>query len=221
MSSPHVAGGLALLLSAYPNLTADQQQSALISSAVDLGAAGPDDTYGYGRLDLFAAFNWLATAPSATPTPTSTSTFTPTPTFTPTLTPTATTTNTPTRTPTATTTFTAVPTTFHVGDLDGSSSSIGSVRWTAIVKILVHNSSETLLVGATVYGKWTNGATGNGSCVTNSSGICSISMPSIQSSVKKITFTVTKVVYTGRTYQAASNHDPDGDSNGTSIIVNH
>ena len=217
LASPHVAGGLALLLSVYPNLTADEQQSALINSAVDLGTTGADDTYGYGRLNLFAAYNWLAAMPSATPTPTPTSTFTPTPTFTPT----ATATNTPTPTPTATATFTAVPTTSHVGDLDGSSSSIGSIRWTAAVTVLVHDSIETPLAGATVYGKWNNGATGEGSCVTNSSGICSVFRPNIPSSVKKITFTVTRVVYSGLTYQASSNHDPDGDSNGTSIIVNH
>ncbi|MBI4926276.1 MAG: S8 family serine peptidase, partial [Anaerolineae bacterium] len=101
LAAPHVSGGLALLLSAYPNLTASQQETALISSAFDLGTIGPDDTYGYGRLDLLAAYNWLATLPTATPgpsptvtsTPLPTDTPTPLPTFTPTLPP-------PTATPT-------------------------------------------------------------------------------------------------------------------------
>ncbi len=57
ISAPHVSGGLALLLSAFPNLSALQQETALRSSAVDLGATGPDDIYGYGRLDLLSAYN--------------------------------------------------------------------------------------------------------------------------------------------------------------------
>lgn len=104
-AAPHVAGGLALLLSAYPNLDAAQQEQALLNSAVDLGAAGPDDMFGYGRLDLLAAFNQLATTPTVTPTPVGTPTDTPTP-LPPSNTPTATNTivppsatNTPTNTP--------------------------------------------------------------------------------------------------------------------------
>ena len=62
LSAPHVSGGLALLLSAYPNLSVLQQELVLQSSAVDLGAGGPDDTYGYGRMDLLAAYQLLANA---------------------------------------------------------------------------------------------------------------------------------------------------------------
>jgi len=128
MSAPQVSGGLALLLSAYPDLTAAQQENALRASAVDRGVAGPDDIYGFGRLDLLAAYNWLATAPTETPLPTltatlaATSTETPTPqatftatpgfTDTPTDLPAFTSTFVPTDTPTAlpTFTFTLVPT---------------------------------------------------------------------------------------------------------------
>ena len=90
LSAPHVAGGLALLLSAFPSLSASHQQSALINSAVDLGDPGPDNTFGYGKLDLLAAYQWLQVNPNPTSTPTPTATATPTPTPTPT--PTATTT---------------------------------------------------------------------------------------------------------------------------------
>jgi subtilisin family serine protease len=65
LAAPHVTGGLALLLSAFPTLTVSQQESTLLSSAVDLGTAGPDDVYGYGRLDLLAAYNLLAPPPPA------------------------------------------------------------------------------------------------------------------------------------------------------------
>ena len=122
LSAPHVAGGLALLLSAYPDLTADQQQDALIASAVDLGVSGPDNTYGFGRPDLLAAFQWLAALPTETPTalstftlepsftPTSGATDTPTLTATQTSTPFPSATNTSTPLPTATSTFTPLPT---------------------------------------------------------------------------------------------------------------
>ena len=56
LAAPHVAGALALLLSAHPTLTPAQQEAALERSAVDLGAAGPDNTFGYGRLDIVAAY---------------------------------------------------------------------------------------------------------------------------------------------------------------------
>jgi len=70
MAAPHVAGALALLLSSNPSLTANEQEAGLINGAIDLGAAGPDDDLGYGRLDVLAAYQWLLSNPSPTPTPT-------------------------------------------------------------------------------------------------------------------------------------------------------
>jgi subtilisin family serine protease len=66
MAAPHVAGALALLLSAYPNLSADRQAAALENSAVDLGAVGPDNDFGFGRLDALGAFYWIASTPDYT-----------------------------------------------------------------------------------------------------------------------------------------------------------
>jgi hypothetical protein len=57
---------LALLLQAFPGMSADRQAAALENSAVDLGAAGADNNYGYGRLDALAAYQWLATTPDFT-----------------------------------------------------------------------------------------------------------------------------------------------------------
>jgi subtilisin family serine protease len=59
-SAPHVSGALALLLSAFPKKpTLQQQENALVKSGVDLGDPGPDDSYGYGRLDALVAYQWL------------------------------------------------------------------------------------------------------------------------------------------------------------------
>ena len=66
VAAPHVAGALALLLQAFPGLSADRQAAALESSAADLGAAGADNNYGDGRLDALAAYQWLATTPDFT-----------------------------------------------------------------------------------------------------------------------------------------------------------
>lgn len=64
MAAPHVAGALALLLSAFPGLTAAQQEAAILQTAVDLGPPGPDDTFGAGRLDVFAAYRSIGLPPA-------------------------------------------------------------------------------------------------------------------------------------------------------------
>ncbi|MEZ4866164.1 MAG: S8 family serine peptidase [Caldilineaceae bacterium] len=58
-AAPHAAGALALLLSALPDLTVAQQEAALLNSAQDLGAVGPDNTFGQGWLDVLGAYQWL------------------------------------------------------------------------------------------------------------------------------------------------------------------
>jgi subtilisin family serine protease len=66
IAAPHVAGALALLLDAFPGLSADQQAAALQDSALDLGASGPDNDFGSGRLDVLAAYQRLASTPDFT-----------------------------------------------------------------------------------------------------------------------------------------------------------
>lgn len=60
MASPHTAGCVALLLSISPSLTITQIENLLTSTSVDLGTAGPDTIYGYGRINCFAAASQLA-----------------------------------------------------------------------------------------------------------------------------------------------------------------
>jgi subtilisin family serine protease len=63
LAAPHVAGALALLLSAFPDLSADAQGLALATGALDLGPAGPDNDFGAGRLDVLASYDWLNAQP--------------------------------------------------------------------------------------------------------------------------------------------------------------
>ena len=54
-SSPITAGVLALMMAANPALSSGQVEGLLYSTAVDLGTAGRDVYYGYGRVDAAAA----------------------------------------------------------------------------------------------------------------------------------------------------------------------
>gem|GEM_PF-3210823 len=61
-AAPHVAGAMALLLSAFPDLTPAQLEWSLKETAQDLGEEGPDHTYGHGLIDVLAAYQNLATS---------------------------------------------------------------------------------------------------------------------------------------------------------------
>lgn len=60
MAAPHVSGAILLLKEAFPNLSGDELLLALYNSAVDMGAAGEDNTFGNGLIDVFAAYQFLA-----------------------------------------------------------------------------------------------------------------------------------------------------------------
>lgn len=55
-AAPQIAGAAALLLDAFPNLTAAQVVDLLLSSATDAGATGTDPVYGRGVLNIAKAF---------------------------------------------------------------------------------------------------------------------------------------------------------------------
>jgi subtilisin family serine protease len=72
MASPHVAGAAALLLSQglidanVNGRVNDEVRNALASSALDLGAAGRDSWYGFGRVRVPEALSAAAAAPPLT-----------------------------------------------------------------------------------------------------------------------------------------------------------
>jgi len=59
-AAPHVTGAMALLLSAHPRATITQLEQALLAGAEDLGPDGPDNSAGWGRLDVVKAEAELA-----------------------------------------------------------------------------------------------------------------------------------------------------------------
>jgi len=58
-AAPHIAGALALLVSAFPGLEIEDLEHALKTSALDLGIPGPDNSYGYGLIDVLAAYEHI------------------------------------------------------------------------------------------------------------------------------------------------------------------
>jgi subtilisin family serine protease len=67
LAAPHVAGVMALLLSMNRQLTVTEMENAITSSSLDLGTAGPDNSYGNGRLDAIQAAESLGLLPAHTP----------------------------------------------------------------------------------------------------------------------------------------------------------
>jgi serine protease AprX len=108
MATPHVAGAMALLWCAHPelrhNISASRtvlNEAAFFLAYKQCGTPGPpNNVVGWGLVDIAAAVGTPSPTPTATPTATATSTATATPT----------TTATPTVTPTATPTATVRPT---------------------------------------------------------------------------------------------------------------
>ena len=86
MATPMVAGAIADLLQKQPNLTVSQVRDVMEKTAKQLGSGVPNNDYGYGRISIINAINYLdgkytpPTNPSPTPNPTKPS---PTPTPTP------------------------------------------------------------------------------------------------------------------------------------------
>ena len=64
MATPHVSGVAALIWNRLPAHSNTQVRQALTASALDLGAAGRDNSYGYGLLQAKAAYDLLATMPA-------------------------------------------------------------------------------------------------------------------------------------------------------------
>jgi uncharacterized protein YjiK len=108
--------------------------------------------------------------------------------------------------------------TLHAGDLDGSVKVKGkSGKWEALVTVTVHNQNHSPVAGVFVSGTWSGAAGGTVSGTTDGTGSITFSSGNISGAA---TFGVSGMSLAGYNYAAGDNHDPDGDSNGTSITVN-
>jgi hypothetical protein len=113
--------------------------------------------------------------------------------------------------------FSGGASTIHVGDLDRKAKNVGA-NWRAQVKTRVHDGNHDAESGVLVRFSVSAGV-GVRTCETVASGVCEVSVV-VGDAVPSLTFTVTNLSKAGFSYDAAANHDPDADSNGTTIIVN-
>jgi hypothetical protein len=74
------------------------------------------------------------------------------------------------------------------------------------------------VANATVDGTWSGAYSGNGSCLTDASGRCSVGTDKMDNTNSSVTFTVDSVTHASLTYDPPANHDPDG-GDGTTITV--
>jgi hypothetical protein len=110
---------------------------------------------------------------------------------------------------------TVIPPALHIGDLDGSKD-VQKKYWTAFVSITVHDADHVPAVNARVEGVWSSGYADF--CSVDNSGTCTV-WALVPTSRTSMTFTVQRVSVGAATYDAARNHDVDGETNGTSITV--
>ena len=106
----------------------------------------------------------------------------------------------------------------HVGDLDGQGVKLQKGTWKGLVTITVLRANETSLTGFTVAGTFAqNGWSQSGFTCTDGDGDgqCTVDSGEFPSKDGKATFTVDDVTHATLTYEPADNHDPDGDSDGT------
>lgn len=111
---------------------------------------------------------------------------------------------------------TAPGTVLHVGDLDGSGTIVSAKKWRAKVTVTAHAADHAPIAGVTVTGVWTGNVAAT--CVTNQKGKCSIAKRFTRKKAS-VQFGITTLESAGDTYQSSANHDPDADSNGTTITV--
>ena len=105
-----------------------------------------------------------------------------------------------------------------MGDLDGGSTRRAN-NWTATVTIAVHDNRHNPVTGVLVRGIW-NGVSANWSeCTTGQNGDCTVRRPDLPNSIGQVSFAPTTMTRSGYVFQPAGNHDPDGSSNGFSIVV--
>ncbi|MFT5730959.1 MAG: hypothetical protein ACI8PB_005151 [Desulforhopalus sp.] len=86
-----------------------------------------------------------------------------------------------------------------IGLVDSSALGSKPNRWDAAV-ILSASSGALPVAGVTVSGVWSNGVTGNSSCVTGVDGSCQVTKSNLKTSLSTLTFTVSDVEAAGYSY---------------------
>jgi PKD repeat protein len=111
--------------------------------------------------------------------------------------------------------LTVTATAAHIGDIDRVVTRLGS-SWGATVTLTAHAENHTPLANVRVAGLWSTGPTAE--CVTSADGRCDVWQAQLPKQSRTVTFSVTSISGPAG-YRPDRNHDPDGDSNGTTIVI--
>ncbi len=95
--------------------------------------------------------------------------------------------------------------TMNLSGLSGAVAPASRGRWTALVTIGVEDQGNSPEAGVTVDGSWSNGTSGSASCVTDTSGSCSVQKANLKSQVNSVTFTVSNLTKNNMVYNPADN----------------
>jgi hypothetical protein len=105
----------------------------------------------------------------------------------------------------------------HVGDLDASKKA-NNKGWQVSVTAIIHDETHKNVEGATVTAAWTGALTKTVTAVTDRKGKVKFNTGRLKTGTS-VTLTVIDVTHSALTYDSTANHDPDGDSNGTTIEI--
>ena len=98
----------------------------------------------------------------------------------------------------------AAPSESHVANLVGSTS-LNRKKWSASVTATVIDDHGNPVSYATLSGNWSGAASEAASCVTNSSGQCSVSVSNMNTRNSSVTFAVSNIAHASLSYAPGSN----------------
>jgi hypothetical protein len=114
----------------------------------------------------------------------------------------------------------------HVGDMDGIGGwEPGRGWWRASVTVAVHRAYHNPIAGAVVTATWSTTTTvvSNVSCMTGADGRCTIATLDTGYKISKnalnASLHIDAVAYAAVIYRPEENHDEEGDSDGTTIVL--
>jgi len=82
--------------------------------------------------------------------------------------------------------------------------------WSTAVTVAAHGADERPIAGATITGAWSGAVVKTASCITGTTGQCTLQSGTLSYGRSSVTFTVTGVTAPVGTYNAAANHTPSG-----------
>jgi subtilisin family serine protease len=108
----------------------------------------------------------------------------------------------------------------HVRDIDGDGKKSRRGKWQANVTVMLHDFDEHKVRRAEVEATWTTSkGTSTAKCRIKRGGTCKFRSPSFGKGVSNVTFSVTDISHNSLTYSVGDNHDPDEDSDGTTLVI--